>query len=180
MAQLGPFILAVTTLVLAYLYTRLRYHRYKQLAGFPQLRPVSLLWGDLKNIHEYLQQGPPQGHVDLAFTKMREKLGNPSLFTIDTWPMQYSMAIICDHDVAEQVSKVSKTFHWSVPKSPTFSNLLPLIGYQSILINEVNMRPDYCTRQTEIELCMLISITRESTGRHFGGDSTPGSHPSTS
>ncbi|TPX08842.1 uncharacterized protein E0L32_009660 [Thyridium curvatum] len=136
MAQLGPFILAVTTLVLAYLYTRLRYHRYKQLAGFPQLRPVSLLWGDLKNIHEYLQQGPPQGHVDLAFTKMREKLGNPSLFTIDTWPMQYSMAIICDHDVAEQVSKVSKTFHWSVPKSPTFSNLLALIGYQSILINE--------------------------------------------
>ena len=74
---------------------------------------------------------------DYAFREMKELLGNPPLMFVDFRPVSYGMCIITNHEVAEQISRNSKLFPWSVPKSPTLSDLLPVIGTESILTREV-------------------------------------------
>ena len=54
----------------------------------------------------------------------------------DIRPFNYVVCFISGHDIAEQVSRPSKTFRYSVPKSPTLGELIPLIGHQSILSAE--------------------------------------------
>lgn len=52
-------------------------------------------------------------------------------------PVGNAMGIINNHDVAEQVSRSSKLFPWSTPKSPTLLELVYLTGRESLLNKEV-------------------------------------------
>ncbi|OJD37523.1 cytochrome p450 52a11 [Diplodia corticola] len=63
-------------------------------------------------------------------------MNHPPVVIADFRPFYWQIAIIASHDVCEQITKSSKTFPYSVPKSPTMGELLPLIGERSLLIAE--------------------------------------------
>lgn len=55
------FLIAAGTLLVSYLYTRLRYMRERQYVHIPQL-PNHLLWGHLKTFGEYMSRGIHDRH----------------------------------------------------------------------------------------------------------------------
>lgn len=122
-------------LLLLYLFQDLRYRRFKQYAGIPQPKS-SLIWGHMKTLHEVIQRGAPDRHPDYFFAEMKEDMGNPSVMVLDLRPMGHVMGIITNHEVAEQISRASKTFPWSTPKSPTLLELTHLTGTESLLNKE--------------------------------------------
>ena len=80
--------------------------------------------------------------VDAAFADMSAALGHPPVFFVDTWPvLGFPMAIVTNHDVAEQISRATKHLPDSVPKSPTFDEFEPLLGKRSLLTKHVRL-PD--------------------------------------
>lgn len=58
---------------------------------------------------------------------------------VDNWPVVPPMAIIGDHEVAEQVSKASQTFPYSTPRSPSVDSIVDLIGAHSILFKNASI-----------------------------------------
>ncbi|KAH6623878.1 cytochrome P450 [Chaetomium tenue] len=128
-------LLLALPLVVAYLAATVWHRRFKQFANFPQLKP-SLLWGHLKLIHEYTLKGPPDVHYDPVFATMAKELGNPPVMFLDLRPASYPMVLVNSHEVAEQVTRASKMFAWSTPKSPTMGALVRLIGPESVLMKE--------------------------------------------
>lgn len=56
---------------------------------------------------------------------------------LDLRPVGYPMLVICDHQVAEQLTKPSSRWNSSTPKSPTLGDIWHLTGQQSILTDEV-------------------------------------------
>ncbi|KAK3328644.1 cytochrome P450 [Cercophora scortea] len=133
--MLERLFLVALPLLGAFLYLKVRYLRFKQYAHIPQLKP-SLVWGHMKAVHEYSLRQKAGSHIDPAFAAMSDDLGNPPLFLVDLRPVGHAMAIVTSHEVAEQFSRASKMFPWSVPKSPTMSSLVHLIGNKSILSRE--------------------------------------------
>jgi hypothetical protein len=69
---------------------------------------------------------------------MYEDLGKPDIFVVDTAPI-FRVLVICSPTIAEQISKPSSQYPYSMPKSWTLSDILPLIGKQSILMSEVRI-----------------------------------------
>ncbi|KAI1388507.1 cytochrome P450 [Hypoxylon trugodes] len=126
------FVVAFLLVVVTYFYSKLHYKRFKQNAHIPQ-HPPSLLWGHLAIFDKFSKQGAADRHPDAIFAQMRQALGQPPIMVVDNWPIVPPMVIIASHEVAEQVSKPSKEFQYSVPKSPSTTNLVNLIGPNSIL-----------------------------------------------
>lgn len=63
--------------------------------------------------------------------------GCPEFMFLDTRPMQHPLLYITSHELAEQISKASKTQQYSVTKSPTIQEgLSHLIGKLSLLSDE--------------------------------------------
>ncbi|OTA63681.1 cytochrome P450 [Hypoxylon sp. EC38] len=127
----NPLVLAALLLLAAYLYNKLRYKRFQQYAGIPQL-PPSLLLGHLKFMGDYLAQGPADRHPDSVFIQMNNDLGRPPLMFVDLRPINRPMVLIRSHDIAEQITKASKLYPTSTPKSD-LGYLEPVIGPTSIL-----------------------------------------------
>ncbi|KAL2019162.1 hypothetical protein VTK56DRAFT_10034 [Thermocarpiscus australiensis] len=133
--MIANVILLALPLVAAYLFTTLWHQRFKKFANFPQLKP-SLIWGHMQLLHELMKRSPPGCHIDPVLAKMKEDLGNPPIMLLNLWPVSYPIVIVNSYEVAEQVSRVSKLFPWSVPKSPTVGALVRLIGRESILMRQ--------------------------------------------
>jgi hypothetical protein len=68
---------------------------------------------------------------------MHKYLGKPPLFIVDLRPVSHPMCVIGDHNVAEQISKISKLFPFSPPKSFTAHWYRDLMGPLSIVLAEV-------------------------------------------
>ena len=64
--------------------------------------------------------------------KIYYDLGEPEIFMLDTIPIAPIIIVISSPSIAEQISKSSKTYPWSVPKSVTMKEMKPLIGESSI------------------------------------------------
>jgi hypothetical protein len=64
---------------------------------------------------------------------MAEELGHPPVILLDTRPIGVPILAITSHAVAEQISKPSKLFPYSVPKSNTLDELTDMIGHNSII-----------------------------------------------
>ena len=64
---------------------------------------------------------------------MHDDLGRPGAMFVDMRPVGYPLLYVTDHEVAEQISKSSKTFNWAVHKSPTIDDIIPVIGEHSII-----------------------------------------------
>lgn len=72
---------------------------------------------------------------------MHEALGKPPIFVIDNWPVVPAMVIICDHEVAEQLTRPSSALPYSALKSPSVDRIVDLIGPNSILLKQVSELP---------------------------------------
>jgi hypothetical protein len=59
--MMSPIVLAALALIGTFLYRRLRYKRFDQHAGFPQM-PVHLLLGHLMTIDNFMKDVPSDGH----------------------------------------------------------------------------------------------------------------------
>ncbi|KAF2876129.1 cytochrome P450 [Massariosphaeria phaeospora] len=130
-------VLALLPLVSWFLYTQLTRWRFKKFANMPYVKPPSLLLGNLKHMDETMKKiGDPRHHPDYVFRDMSRSMANPELVFVDLRPAFYPMLVIASHDIAEQVSKSSKAFHYGCTKSPTVHALGPLIGTRSILSSE--------------------------------------------
>lgn len=143
------FLLALVPLLGLYLYEKLRYLRFRQYVNWPQLKP-SLLWGHMKALHEFIVSGETLRHIgrffkitfkelniliriDIVFLEAKRHLSNPSVFILDLRPVQHVLCVVGSHEVAEQVSRSSKNFPYSMGKSPTMRLFEHLLGPMSIL-----------------------------------------------
>ncbi|KAI1410686.1 cytochrome P450 [Hypoxylon sp. FL1857] len=131
--MLLPLVVAAIALLGSYLYNTLRYERLKRYAIFPQL-PASLILGHLKTIDDFIRAGKKNGHPDLAFAAMNKALGRPPLMFVDLRPFSRPMVVIRSHEIAEQISKPSKAFPYSLPKMPeVYGHMVHVTGPTSIL-----------------------------------------------
>lgn len=69
----------------------------------------------------------------MVFSDMRDALGKPPLMVVDLRPVTYPMILISDPAIAEQVSKGTKAFPRSIPKSETEKHPAHLMGPKSVL-----------------------------------------------
>ncbi|KAI0165356.1 cytochrome P450 [Hypoxylon sp. FL1284] len=129
--MLKPILVAALLLLTTYLYNKLRYHRFHQHAKIPQM-PPSLPFGHLKTLDALIKRGEPDRHPDVMFSEMHEALGRPPLIFVDFRPVNRPMVLVSSHEIAEQVSKPSKDFPTSIPKTD-LSYLVHLTGPNSIL-----------------------------------------------
>lgn len=58
------------------------------------------------------------------------------MILLDLRPVSYPTLVVCNHEIAEQITKVTKEFPWSLPKSPGMKSFIHLIGSKSILTAE--------------------------------------------
>lgn len=131
--MLKPILFAVVTLLVTYLYRKLRYKRFQQYGRLPQM-PSSLLFGHLKTLNSLIKRGEADRHPDVMFAEMHESLGRPSLMFVDLRPVSHAMVLISSHEIAEQVSKPSKLYPTSLPKTD-LSYMVHLTGSTSILLS---------------------------------------------
>jgi len=120
-----------------YIYHRIRWARFVQFKDFPQ-PPTDLIWGHLKVINDVVSDPTqhPGRHSDYFMYELVKRAGYPSMLILDPRPLNYPICIVTSHIVAEQLSRPTPEFKYGVPKSPTFSEMIPLIGKQSLLIVE--------------------------------------------
>ncbi|KAI1763246.1 cytochrome P450 [Hypoxylon sp. FL1150] len=139
----GLFVIAAAMLLASYLYIKLRYVRFEQYSHIPQL-PSHLVWGHLQVFGEFMSRGIHDRHPDKIFEEMWASIGRPPVMLVDLRPINPPMALISNHEMAEQISKSTTLFPFSTPKegdnwkdlrkryNPGFStqhlwSLLPLI-----------------------------------------------------
>ncbi|KAI0151833.1 cytochrome P450 [Xylariaceae sp. FL1272] len=130
--MLKLLLLVVITVLLTWAYSRLSYHRFKQYAYFPQVQS-NLIWGHLKAMGELTRQAKPAAHVDMIFEQMWSSIGRPPVMLVDLRPLSAPLALITSHEVAEQITKSTKDFPTSAPKSSTADYMDPMIGSTSML-----------------------------------------------
>ncbi|KAK4463055.1 putative sterigmatocystin biosynthesis P450 monooxygenase stcS [Cladorrhinum samala] len=122
--------------VVVCLYAAARRKRFSQYEAFPQPSKPSLLWGHMQTLQKALKRGPEGLHFDVyAHDLLKSMPGSPSLLFLDLRPITWPMAVIARHEVAEQISRSSKLFPYSTPKSPTMAEFLRLIGPRSFLVH---------------------------------------------
>lgn len=81
----------------------------------------------------------PTHTKDEIFEEMWSSIGRPPVMFVDLRPVSLPLLLVSDHEIAEQISKPSKLFPLSTPKSPTWTHMLPIIGSESILGREVSI-----------------------------------------
>lgn len=125
-------ILAAGAAIAVLLYRKIYYWRIEQYAAYPR-PPPSLFWGHLKALGEEMAKLPRMKHIDNAFEALAQKAGSPPFVALDMRPISYVVCIIRDPFVAEQVSRATKAYPYSQPKSPTMTELMPVTGHHSII-----------------------------------------------
>lgn len=74
---------------------------------------------------------------DYILEDLVNSAGRPEILFLDMRPVSYGMMVVTSHEVAEQISKATKMYPYSVTKSPTLRGFVRLIGKQSLLSEEV-------------------------------------------
>ncbi|KAJ4424043.1 hypothetical protein N0V82_001290 [Gnomoniopsis sp. IMI 355080] len=106
--NLGPILWTALALLAVYAVQTLRRWRYK-FAEIPQLGQPSLIMGHLLMLAKLFKKVDPRTHIVL---------------------------FICNADVAEQITKASSSWSYSIPKAPTLQYYWPLTGRDSIVTAE--------------------------------------------
>ncbi|KAL1849133.1 hypothetical protein Daus18300_013382 [Diaporthe australafricana] len=158
------FLAAAIAVLVSYVFTRLRYVRGRQYAHIPQL-PNHLLWGHLKVFGEFMSRGIYDRHPDEIFEEMWVSIGRPPIMLVDLRPVNPPMVLVPGHSIAEQISKPSKLFPLSTPKSPTWTHMIPIIGETAIIGKEgqdwKDLRKKYNPGFTTQHLWTLLSLILE-------------------
>lgn len=137
--KVGPVLWTAFALLAVYCVQTLRrwhYMRLKQFADFPQPGKPSLLWGHMRLLGEQFKKGDPRRHIDQALMEISRERGNPPVMLLDLRPVSYPMLVICNNEVAEQLTRPSPQFTSSTPKSPTLADIWHLTGKNSIVTAE--------------------------------------------
>lgn len=96
---------------------------------------------------------------------MWESRGRPPIFLVDLRPINPPIALITSHDIAEQISKPNKSFPLSTPKSPTWRQMIPIVGPTSIIGKEgsdwKDLRRRYNSGFTPQHLWSLLPVVLE-------------------
>ncbi|KAJ6013051.1 hypothetical protein N7522_003406 [Penicillium canescens] len=166
MKVLQKSVLAGISLLSVYLFHRLRQHR-RRYASLPQLHS-SLLLGHLKALSDVVSNGDKERHIDIVFSEICKTLGNVPMFILDLYPVAPVLCVVCSHDIAEQVTKASKAFPYSIPKAPTTRAFEDLFGPRSIITAEgeewkslrKRFNPGFASRHLVRLLPCIIDKTR--------------------
>lgn len=75
---------------------------------------------------------------DLVLMEQAPKFGNPPVLLADMRPKEPPLLFIFNGDVAEQLTKPTKQFPTSIPKTPGMKNLSPLVGERSLVNLDVS------------------------------------------
>lgn len=114
----------------------------KQYAHFPQPEPADPVRGHWPWIEKAAAEGDPRRAFDEMLYEQAEKLGFPPVLLVDWRPVEkFPILFILDNEVAEQVTKPSKTFRTSMPKHPAIQQLAPLVGARSLVTTDVGPLP---------------------------------------
>lgn len=136
----GPVLWTALALLIAYGIRTIRkwkYQRFQQYADLPQPEKTSFLWGHMKLMGELFKKSPdPRRHLDDVIRDYLPSVGYPPVLFLDLRPIQYPMLVICDQEMAEQITKPSPRWSSSTPKSPTLGDIWHLTGKNSILTSE--------------------------------------------
>lgn len=125
-------LLVIWPLLILYLFTKLRYKRLKEYSHLPQ-PPKSLLLGHLGFVNKVIKEGKEDRHIDMVLSEIHKKMDRPPLFFLDFRPISYPVAVICNHNVAEQLTRPSSLFPYGTPRAKTFTMLERLLGPNSII-----------------------------------------------
>ncbi|EDU41848.1 cytochrome P450 52A12 [Pyrenophora tritici-repentis Pt-1C-BFP] len=97
------------------------------------LKP-NFLFGHLGHITAEIRKLGSTVHPDYALENIWKAHGHPEFIFFDTRPLQFPLLVVTSHEIAEQVSRASKTQPYSVDKSPTVQDGVGgLIGKYSLL-----------------------------------------------
>jgi cytochrome P450 len=104
---------------------------------------------------------------------MHHAAGSPPVLLFDMRPVFRPLLVVFSHNVAEQLTKPSKTFKYSVDKSPTMGRLLPIIGPTSLISSQNeewrNLRkrfnPGFAPTHLMTLIPAILSSTRSFLGR---------------
>lgn len=77
------------------------------------------------------------GSLDRVIRDMHEAAGRPPIFLIDNWPIIPAMTVVANHEVAEQITRPTAHFPYSLIKSPSVERLSAIIGPKSIFFKNV-------------------------------------------
>lgn len=69
--------------------------------------------------------------------EIHKDIGSPPFFMLDMRPINPPTVVIANYELAEQLSKPSKGFPYSVHKAPTTVRMIPLIGSKAIFFHQV-------------------------------------------
>lgn len=81
----------------------------------------------------------PGLHTDMVLMEEAPKFGNPPVLLADMRPKEPPLLFILDNNVAEQITKPTKMFSTSIPKTPNMKNLSPLVGERSLVNLDVSL-----------------------------------------
>ncbi|CAN8095101.1 unnamed protein product [Discula destructiva] len=126
-------VLGLIPLLTFYAYQRWRHWRFELYADFPQPGRPDWKEGHWKWIHESIGAGDPRRSFDMVLMEQAPKFGNPAVLLSDMRPKEPPLLFILDAGVAEQITKATKQFSTSVPKTPNMKNLSPLVGERSLV-----------------------------------------------
>ncbi|KAH7355884.1 cytochrome P450 [Pyrenochaeta sp. MPI-SDFR-AT-0127] len=128
-------VLALLLGVVWLLYHQLHQWRYERFAHIPSTLPRNLILGHLGYIAaEYKKAGSSTVHPDYVLENIWKDNGRPDFMFFDTRPAQHPLALITSHELAEQVTRATKTQQYSVTKSPTIQEGFgQLVGKFSLL-----------------------------------------------
>ncbi|KAF1346945.1 cytochrome P450 [Delphinella strobiligena] len=132
MFGLYTLILAAVPILLWYAYSTVFRLRFKQYEDLPRA-PPSLIWGHLATIGEFYKKGDSRRHIDYVFRQIGQSVGMPPILILDMRPFFWIMCLVFNHDVAEQISRSTKSLPCSTPKSPTMGAFVPIVGSHSII-----------------------------------------------
>ncbi|VUC24471.1 unnamed protein product [Clonostachys rosea] len=118
-----------------YLYVKISEKRFKQYAHLPQAK-TSLLWGHLKLFDEYTKRGNHDRHPDAIMAEIHKDIGSPPFYILDMRPVNPPTVVIASHEVAEQLSRPSKGFPYSVHRAPTAERMIPILGSKAIFFHQ--------------------------------------------
>src|SRR5271154_3034110 len=105
--------------------------RYKDIPCLPR----HWLWGNLVNAGSKFDPALIR-HPDYGVEEIWEECGRPSYFLMDLAPVDRSFLVLAHPEAAEAIVQPSLLFKYSAPKSDTYNHLKPLIGKESIILQE--------------------------------------------
>ncbi|KAJ4987846.1 cytochrome P450 52A11 [Stagonosporopsis vannaccii] len=135
MAETAYAALAVLPILAYFLYYELHQYRFRRFAHVPTPLKLNLFLGHIGFMAAGFKKfGNSKVHPDYIIEDIWIENGRPEYMYLDFRPVQYPLLLVASHELAEQLTRVTKSHPYSVTKSPTVQGEFgALVGKHSIL-----------------------------------------------